>query len=135
MKTLTVKINSAQKSSEYTDVSSIKLPSLRGEIEILPEHMPLITELDQGEIILELAGNHTVRLFLSRGYARVKEDEVQLLLDEVDLSDDLVAEEIKQAIENAEKMIASSDLPPAELIQLEKRLRYERFKLNQVSRV
>ncbi len=135
MKTFSVKINSAHKSSEYSDVSSLKLPSLKGEIEVLPDHMPLITELDQGEIVLELVGGQTVSLLLSRGYARVKNGEVQLLLDDVDLSDELVAEEIKQAIENSEKMIANTDLPPTELIQLEKRLRYERFKLKQVSSV
>lgn len=133
MKTFYVKINSARKSSQYPEVKSLKLPSLKGEIEILPEHMPLITELDQGEIILELASGQKLDLLVSRGYARVKNGEVSLLLDEVDLADELVAEEIKQAIANAEKMIANSDLPPAELIQLEKRLRYERFKLNQVS--
>lgn len=131
MKTLYVKINSARKSSEYPEVMSLKLPSLTGEIEVLPEHMSLITELDQGEIILELANGEKLDLLVSRGYARVKDDEVSLLLDEVDLADELVAEEIEQAIANAEKMIANSDLPPAELIQLEKRLRYERFKLNQ----
>jgi len=131
MKTLYVKINSARKSSEYPEVKSLKLPSLTGEIEVLPEHMSLITELDQGEIILELANGEKLDLLVSRGYARVKDDEVSLLLDEVDLADELVAEEIEQAIANAEKMIANSDLPPAELIQLEKRLRYERFKLNQ----
>jgi len=135
MSNLSVKINSARKSSEYLDVKSITLPSSQGEIEVLPEHMSLITELNQGKVVLEMGHNQNLDLFVSGGYARVRNNEVNLLLDEVDLADELVEEEIKQAITNAEEMIADSDLPPAELIQLEKRLRYERFKLHQVARV
>lgn len=135
MSNLSVKINSARKSSEYLDVKSITLPSSQGEIEVLPEHMSLITELNQGKVVLEMDHNQNLDLFVSGGYARVRNNEVNLLLDEVDLADELVEEEIKQAITNAEEMIADSDLPPAELIQLEKRLRYERFKLHQVARV
>ena len=130
MKTLNVRINSARKATEYPEVKSLRLPSLTGEVEILPEHMSLITELDQGDIILELENGQKVDLLISRGYARIVDNEVTLLLDEVDLADELVKDEIEEAIANAEKMIDSSVLPPSELIQLEKRLRYERFKLN-----
>lgn len=130
MSTLYVRINSARKFTEYPEVKSIKLPSLTGEIEVLPEHMPLITELEQGDVFIELSNDEKLDFLISRGYARVKNNEVSLLLDEVDLADELVKEEIEQAIANAEKMIATTDLPPSELIQLEKRLRYERFKLN-----
>lgn len=132
MKTLKVKISSAKKSSEYSEVVSITVPSTKGEIEILPEHMPLITELEQGTITIETQGGKKTTMLSSGGYARVQNDEVGLLLDEVDLAEELVEEEIKQAIANAEKMIANPELPPSELIQLEKRLRYERFKLNKL---
>jgi F0F1-type ATP synthase epsilon subunit len=92
--------------------------------------MPLITELELGDVIIELSNGQKLDFLISRGYARIANNEVTLLLDEVDLSDELVKEEIEQAIANAEKMIGSTELPPSELIQLEKRLRYERFKLN-----
>ena len=48
MSVLNIQINSARKATQYESVKSIVLPSIKGEIEILPEHMPLITELDQG---------------------------------------------------------------------------------------
>jgi len=132
MNKLYVMINSSSKSTEYPEVQSLFLPSVTGEIEILPEHMPLITELDQGEIRLILDKGERVDLLVSRGYARISNNKVNLLLDEVDLPDELVKEEIELAISNAEKMIGSTQLPPSELIQLEKRLRYERFKLTRV---
>lgn len=130
MSVLNIQINSARKATQYESVKSIVLPSIKGEIEILPEHMPLITELDQGDVIIELTNGQKLDFLISRGYARIANNEVTLLLDEVDLADELVKEEIEQAIANAEQMIGTSDLPPSELIQLEKRLRYERFKLN-----
>lgn len=130
MSTLNIQINSARKATQYASVKSIVLPSVKGEIEVLPEHMPLITELDQGDVIIELSTGQKLDFLISRGYARIANNEVTLLLDEVDLADELVKEEIEQAIANAENMIGSATLPPSELIQLEKRLRYERFKLN-----
>lgn len=130
MSTLNIQINSARKATQYESVKSIVLPSIKGEIEVLPEHMPLITELEQGDVIIELSNGQKLDFLISRGYARIANNEVTLLLDEVDLADELVKEEIEQAIANAEKMIGTTDLPPSELIQLEKRLRYERFKLN-----
>lgn len=130
MSALNIQINSARKATQYESVKSIVLPSIKGEIEVLPEHMPLITELEQGDVIIELSNGQKLDFLISRGYARIANNEVTLLLDEVDLADELVKEEIEQAIANAEKMIGTTDLPPSELIQLEKRLRYERFKLN-----
>ena len=130
MSALNIQINSARKATQYESVKSIVLPSIKGEIEVLPEHMPLITELELGDVIIELSNGQKLDFLISRGYARIANNDVTLLLDEVDLSDELVKEEIEQAIANAEKMIGTSDLPPSELIQLEKRLRYERFKLN-----
>jgi F-type H+-transporting ATPase subunit epsilon len=130
MSALNIQINSARKATQYESVKSIVLPSIKGEIEVLPEHMPLITELELGDVIIELSNGQKLDFLISRGYARIANNEVTLLLDEVDLSDELVKEEIEQAIANAEKMIGSTELPPSELIQLEKRLRYERFKLN-----
>lgn len=133
MSLLNVKINSARKSSNYSEVKSILLPSLTGLLEILPDHMPLITELDQGEIRLMLGDGKDLSFLVNRGYARIKENEIVLLLDEVDQAEELVKEEIEKAIESAQTMISKSELNPTELIQLEKRLRYERFKLQNVS--
>lgn len=132
MSLLNVKINSARKSSNFSEVKSIFLPSLTGLVEILPDHMPLITELEQGEIRLNLSDGKDLSFLVSRGYARIKENEIVLLLDEVDQADELVKEEIERAIESAQTMMSQSEINPTELIQLEKRLRYEKFKLEKV---
>lgn len=129
---LTVQVNSARKTSEFSEVMSLVFPTLSGEVEILPDHMPLITELDQGVINIQTSDGKKTNLLVSRGYARVINNQVNLLLDEVDQPDELVKEEIEAAIQNAQKMISTSDLQPSELIQLEKRLRYEKFKLRQI---
>ncbi len=133
MSLLHIKINSARKSSELTEVKSLFLPTVNGTVEVLPEHMALITELDQGEIRIQTQDGKDISFLASRGYARIKDNEVVLLLDEVDQADELVKEEIEKAIESAQTMMSKTELNPTELIQLEKRLRYERFKLESIN--
>ena len=106
---------------------------MNGTVEVLPEHMALITELDQGEIRIQTQDGKDISFLASRGYARIKDNEVVLLLDEVDQADELVKEEIEKAIESAQTMMSKTELNPTELIQLEKRLRYERFKLESIN--
>lgn len=132
MNTISVKVNSARKVNEFNEVERILLPGLTGEIEVLPDHMPLITELQQGDIRIFFKDGQDVDFLINRGYARITDNHIDLLLDEAELSKELVEEEIRKAIENAEKKMESPDLPPSELIQLEKKLRYERFKLTRV---
>ena len=132
MSLLNVKINSARKASTYSEVESIFLPSLTGIVEILPDHMPLITELEQGEIRIMLSDSKDLSFLINRGYARIKDNEIVLLLDEIDQPEELVKEEIERAIESAQSMINSEEINPTELIQLEKRLRYEKFKLERI---
>ena len=88
--------------------------------------------MEHGEISIKLADGKDLSFLVNRGYARIKENEIVLLLDEVDQADELVKEEIEKAIESAQTMMSQSEINPTELIQLEKRLRYEKFKLEKV---
>lgn len=111
-------------------VKELSLPTTTGAIQILPVHENLITKLVVGEItIVSGEENQTEKLFLSGGFAKVIDNEILILADEADLPDEIIKEQIEESIKNAEQKLSQKTLPPTELIQLEKQLMYERFKL------
>lgn len=112
------------------EVKEVYVPTTEGEVGILPGHVNLVSTLEIGELKIRM-GKGDKEIILNGGILQVKDDEVLVLADEASLSDELVKEEIDEAIISAEKQM-SGKLEPAELIQLEKRLRYERFKQNKL---
>jgi F-type H+-transporting ATPase subunit epsilon len=108
-------------------VISVSLPTVNGEIQILRDHIALITVLNQGVIFVKQHDNQR-KILISSGFAEVKDNKIVILADDADLPENIVKEELDKAIERAEKEIADSHLTPSELIQLEKQLRFQRFK-------
>jgi F0F1-type ATP synthase epsilon subunit len=72
-------------------------------------------------------GNDWQKYVINGGFVQVVRDEVLILADDALQAEALVKTEIASAISNAEQKLASK-LEPAELIRLEKILRYEKFK-------
>jgi F-type H+-transporting ATPase subunit epsilon len=108
-------------------VLSVSLPTETGEIQILKDHADLITVLNQGVIFVKQHDNQK-KILISSGFAQIQSNKIVILADDADLPENIVKEELDKAIQRAEKEIANSHLSPAELIQLEKQLRYQRFK-------
>lgn len=109
------------------NVISLYVPSSKGTIGVLPQHAKLITTLEIGEVKVKTP-NSEDKLVINGGIMQVMDDDILILADEASMSDELIKEEIEKAIEQAEKHIASENIASEELIQLEKKLRYEKFK-------
>lgn len=125
-------IASSQKLYEADDIKEVYAPGEDGELGILPGHINLITTLQIGELKLTKTDGEKDLLILNGGLMQVENDHILILADEAALESNLVKEEIEAAIARAEQQM-SSDLDPAELIQLEKRLRYEKFKRDRLA--
>lgn len=113
----------------YSTQEAIELyvPTSQGVIGILPGHVDLVSTLQIGEIRIKLKDKTSKSVVVNGGLLQLRNDEILILADEASLTEDLIKEEISQAIKNAEDKI-SSKLDATELIQLEKKLRYEKFK-------
>ncbi|MCA9383301.1 ATP synthase F1 subunit epsilon [Candidatus Dojkabacteria bacterium] len=123
-------VSSSQELLTTDKVDAVFVTTTDGEIGLLPGHVNLVATLEVGEMRYKLNGEfHPV--LISGGIVQFKDDEILILADEADLPDNLVKEEISSAIRNAEEQL-SGELEPAELIQLEKKLRYEKFKERRV---
>src|SRR3990167_6912892 len=97
-------------------VDQVSLPTTLGEITVLPDHIPLITQLTSGDVVAFVGGEH-VPMAVVGGFIEVKQNdkgitEVAVLADFAEhmgeLSDEQIekskarAEELKKQLENKE---------------------------------
>ncbi|HUB87433.1 MAG TPA: ATP synthase F1 subunit epsilon [Verrucomicrobiae bacterium] len=84
------------------DVEMVTLTGSEGEMGILPQHMPLMTQLVAGEIIAR-KGNENIFLAVGDGFVQVTGEQVSVLTDmaiEADNIDEAKAEEARQLAES-----------------------------------
>ena len=99
-------------------VDQVSLPTLLGEITVLPEHIPLVAGLASGDVVAYINGEH-VPMAVAGGFIEVKqnkngETEVAVLADFAEhvseISDEAIAkararaEELKKMTENKEQV-------------------------------
>jgi F-type H+-transporting ATPase subunit epsilon len=87
------------------DVEMITLTGTEGEMGILPQHMPLMTQLVAGEIIARKDGQ-TIFLAVGDGFVQVTGDRVAILTDMAIKADDIDEAKAEQARQRAEARLA-----------------------------
>ncbi|MBA2279571.1 ATP synthase F1 subunit epsilon [Candidatus Saccharibacteria bacterium] len=90
------------------DVYEVILPTMDGEIGVMPKHMPLISVAKAGVISVRRNANDrddSMELFaISGGAIEVSGDTLRVLVDEADNSDEISEEEAKAAYVRAKKL-------------------------------
>jgi len=77
---ISVKICALQKEDLVATTERLSIPTTTGRIEILPNHVPLITALDVGVLEWGKAGVACNRIVSHKGLAIVLKDEVRIFL-------------------------------------------------------
>jgi F-type H+-transporting ATPase subunit epsilon len=93
------------------DVEMVTLPGLDGEMGILPQHIPLMTQLKAGEIIVR-RNNENIYLAVGDGFVEVTADRVAVLTDmavPADQIDEIAAEEARKKAEARLSEVADSE--------------------------
>lgn len=84
------------------------IPTMDGEIGVLPGHMPLVSVAKNGVIMVRKTVNERDDqrdvFAISGGTVQVENDELKVLVDEADHADELNEQEVKAAFERAQKM-------------------------------
>jgi F-type H+-transporting ATPase subunit epsilon len=80
METLTLEIVTPEAIVYSKPVAMVTLPGVEGQMGILPQHMPLMTQMVPGEIIVQVDG-HDEFLAVGEGLVEVTADRVQILTD------------------------------------------------------
>ena len=101
MATIKLEIVTPEAKTFSDDVDMVTLTGTEGEMGILPQHMPLMTQLVAGEIIAQ-KGKDTIFLAVGDGFVQVTGDRVAILTDmaiAADNIDEAKAEEARQLAE------------------------------------
>ena len=109
----------------YSDtIDSVVIPTVEGEIGILPGHIPLLTQVAHGELRVAKGGG-TQFLAVSGGFAQIDGDRVRVLaehaIDEKKIDEHAVEAALKRA---EEQLKAAKDLDPKEQEHLHSMVRY-----------
>lgn len=102
----------------YEDaIDSVLLPTSSGEVGILPGHVPLMTEVEAGELLVEKAGAN-VSLAVSKGFAQCVGDKVSVLAENAINVEEIDESEVEAAQKRAEESLSSTQQMSAEEIEL-----------------
>lgn len=87
------------------EVDAVNLPGAEGRLGILPNHSPLLTTLDYGEVIVR-QGSAEQYFAVGGGFAEVQPNKVIVLADSAERADEIDLQRALEARRQAEKMMA-----------------------------
>jgi len=96
-----------------TEVESVTVPTASGEAGILTNHAPLISALKPG-VLSYAAKGKTEELAISTGFVEVSNNQVSVLTDVAESSDEIDSAQAKTDREEAEKELAANAAAEAE---------------------
>ena len=111
MATIRLKVVSQQEELFSGDVDVVLAPGVDGQVGILPNHAPLITQLAVGELITR-EGDEEYAFAVHGGFMHVLPDEVIVLADVAERIDEIDEERAEAARQRALEMLKKS--PPPE---------------------
>lgn len=109
----------------YSDtIDSVVVPTVEGEIGVLPGHIPLLTQVADGELRVT-KGNQTHYLAISGGFAQIVGDSVRVLaenaIDEAKIDERAVEEAMRRAEQNIRE---AKTMDPNEFEHLQNLVRF-----------
>jgi F-type H+-transporting ATPase subunit epsilon len=109
----------------YSDtIDSVVIPTLDGEIGILPGHIPLLTQVEDGELRVTKDGK-TEALIVGAGFAQILSDKVSILAESAIEEEKIDEHAVENALKRAEESLKGKEgLEPAEIERLEGIVRF-----------
>ena len=80
MATLQLQIVTPEKLAYNSEVESVVIPAVEGEMGVLPNHIPLMTQIKAGELVIS-KGGHKEYLAVGEGFVTVTQTSVSVLTD------------------------------------------------------
>jgi len=109
----------------YSDtIETVVIPTVEGEIGILPGHLPLLAQVVDGELRVT-KGGQTESLIVGDGFVEVTGDRVSILAENAIEESKIDADMVDEAMKRAQKALeGAKDLDPAEVERLEGVVRF-----------
>ena len=114
----------------YEDtIESVVMPTTSGEIDILPGHIPIVTEVQAGELIVSKSGTHQ-SLAISKGFAQCVGDKISILAEDAIHIDEIDESAVEEAQKRAEEALATMEkMSDEEVAMLETQISYARAQI------
>ncbi len=109
----------------YSDtIDTVVLPTVTGEIGILPGHIPLLTQIEEGELRVT-KGGQTFRLAVGAGFVEVEADHVHVLAEQAIDENKIDEKAVEEAMRRAEQQLKeAAHLDPNQQEQLHGLVRF-----------
>ena len=83
-------------------------PGIDGELGVLPRHIPLLTPLATGEVMVRNDG-HEERIYVSGGFLEVLPERVVILADDAERAEDIDESRAEAARQRAKELLAQDE--------------------------
>ena len=109
----------------YSDtIDSVVIPTVEGEIGVLPGHIPLLTQIAHGELRVS-KGNTTQWLAIGGGFAQIDGDTVRVLAENAITEEKIDENAVENAMKRAEQELKEAkNLDPQQYEHLQSLVRY-----------
>ena len=114
----------------YEDtIESVVMPTTSGDIDILPGHIPIVTEVQAGELIVSKSGTRQ-SLAISKGFAQCVGDKISILAEDAIHIDEIDESAVEEAQKRAEEALATMEkMSDEEVAMLETQISYARAQI------
>jgi F-type H+-transporting ATPase subunit epsilon len=114
----------------YSDtIDSVVIPTVAGEIGVLPGHIPLVTQVQDGELRV-MKGGTSLLLAVGGGFAQIDADKVRVLAERAISEEKIDENAVEAALKRAEQELrAAKDIDPNQYEQLQNLVRYSGVQL------
>ena len=100
MANLKVEILAPDRPVAQVDAIGVTLPGTLGYMTILPDHATMVSELDAGELLVEKSSGE-LRYFIAGGYVDISDNNLKVLADVIEMSENIDVERAKKAQKRA----------------------------------
>jgi len=133
MSQLHVNLVTPERDLLHADVDQVTAPSVMGEVGILPDHLPLLAQMQEGEVGLFGAG--AVRYYaVSGGFVEVDQNTVTLLADSAERADEIDVKRSQDALKDAQARLTKIDPVDPGYAEQEARIRRAQVRLTVAAR-
>ncbi len=114
----------------YSDtIDSVVIPTVEGEIGVLPGHIPLLTQIEHGELRVTKGGSFSL-LAVSGGFAQIDGDKVRVLAEHAITEEKIDENAVEAAMKRAEQQLKESkNMDPQQYEHLQSLVRYSGVQL------
>ena len=114
----------------YSDtIDTVVIPTVEGEVGILPGHIPLLTQVEDGELRVT-KGGVTQFLAVSGGFAEIEGDAVRVLAEHAISEEKIDEKAVEEALKRAQQQLADAkNIDPQQYERLQGLVRYSGVQL------